>query len=221
MVATPIGNLDDMTFRGVSVLRSVHTVACEDTRRTGKLLAHFEIRKPLLSLHSHSDARRSDQIVAILADGHDVAYATDAGTPSVSDPGVALTRTIRAAGFPVVPIPGVSAFATLLSVSGFGGRTVTFEGFLSPKRGRRRNRLQELLQRGEAFLLYESPHRILKLLEDLAEIEGERPVLIGREMTKMHEEFLHGTAKRVLEDLGSRQRVRGELSVLVSGRKNE
>jgi 16S rRNA (cytidine1402-2'-O)-methyltransferase len=210
-----------MTFRGVSVLQSVHTVACEDTRRTGKLLAHFQIRKPLLSLHSYSDARRSEHIVGILAEGHDVAYATDAGTPSLSDPGVALTRTVRAAGFPVLPVPGVSAFATLLSVSGFGGRTVTFEGFLSPKGGRRRTRLQELLERGEAFVVYESPHRILKLLADLADIDEERGVLVGREMTKMHEEFLEGTVKHVLEDLASRQRVRGELSVLVSGRKNE
>ena len=219
IVATPIGNLGDITLRALEVLRSVDTIACEDTRHTRKLLTHFEISKPLISCRSQNEVQAAGRLLERLAEDQDAAYVSDAGTPGLSDPGQRLVAEIRAVGYPVVPIPGVSAFTTLLSVSEFGGRTVTFDGFLSPKGGKRSKRISELLKREENFILYESPHRILKILADIAEKEPERQVLIGREMTKFHEEFINGASSEVLEQLESRNSLKGEFALLVSGRK--
>ena len=219
VVATPIGNLGDITFRALETFKSVDVIACEDTRHTLQLLTHFGIRKPLFSCRARNEEEASRKILEVLKKGQNVAYASDAGTPALSDPGAVLVRMARAAGYTIVPIPGASAFATLLSVSGSSDKTVAFEGFLSPRPGRRRTRLKELLDTGFGFVLYESPFRIVKLLTDLAEIEGERHVVIGREMTKLHEELVSGTASEVSADFSVREKILGEFSVYVSGKK--
>jgi len=219
IVATPIGNLGDITLRALEVLKSVDTIACEDTRHSRKLLTHFEISKPLVSCRSQNEVQAAGRLIERLQDERDVAFVSDAGTPGLSDPGQRLVKEVRAAGFQIVPIPGASALTALMSVSEFGGRTVTFDGFLSPKGGKRSSRIAELLKREENFVLYESPHRILKILANIADKEPERQVLIGREMTKMHEEFVSGTASEVLEQFESRNSLKGEFVILVSGRK--
>ncbi len=219
VVATPIGNLGDITYRALETFKAVDVIACEDTRHTLQLLTHFGIRKPLVSCRARNEEDASKRVLEILKKGQDVAYASDAGTPALSDPGAVLVRMARSAGYRIVPIPGASAFATLLSVSGASDKTVTFEGFLSPKPGRRRSRLRELLESGHAFVVYESPFRILKLLADLAEIDGERQVVVGRELTKLHEELATGTACEVRDDFASREKILGEFSVHVSGKK--
>lgn len=214
IVGTPIGNLGDITLRAIETLKTVDTIACEDTRHTLKLLNHLGIRKSLLSCHANDEARAAARIVSLLADGKSVAYCTDAGTPGLSDPGAVLVRMVRAAGYRVVPIPGASALATLLSIAGVGGRSVLFDGFTSPKAGKRKARLAVLLEREEAFVLYESPFRIMRLLADLAELAPERLVCVGRELTKIHEEIIFGCASEV-----AAQPIveKGEFAVLVAG----
>lgn len=219
IVGTPIGNLGDITFRALETLKKVDFVAAEDTRHTLQLLTHFEIRKPLISCRSQNEEFASDKIITLLDEGKTVAYASDAGTPGISDPGAVLASLARKAGHKVIPIPGPSAFATLASVAGAGGKTLIFEGFLSPKPGRRRSRLKELLATGDAIILYESPFRIVKLLKDIADIESERRVVVGRELTKLHEEISDGTAAEILEDYSSRTKVLGEFAVFISGNK--
>ena len=149
-----------------------------------------------------------------------MAFASDAGTPGVSDPGAVLVDIVRDAGFNVVPIPGPAAFATLVSVAGSGGKTLIFEGFLSPKPGKRRSRLKELMATGNAIVIYESPFRITKLLSDIADIEGNRRIVVGRELTKLHEEITSGTAAELFDDYSSRQSIKGEFAVFISGVKN-
>jgi 16S rRNA (cytidine1402-2'-O)-methyltransferase len=219
IVGTPIGHLEDITLRALETLKSVDLIACEDTRQSMKLLSRYEIRKPLLSCHGYNESRSAEKILEAMSGGKNVAYVSDAGTPGLSDPGAVLIRTVRDAGFPVVPIPGPSAFASLVSVSGFGGRAVLFEGFLSPKPGRRRGRLKELLERGESFLVYESPFRVTKLLTDIEELAPEANVLVGREMTKIHEEFLEGTAGEIRGILEARPKIQGEFAVLICSGK--
>ncbi len=219
MVGTPIGNLKDITLRALDVLREVDTIFCEDTRRTRKLLSAYGISAKLVSIRARNEQKEAWKVVEVLAAGRDVAYASDAGTPGLSDPGGRLSAQVREQGYSVVPVPGASAFTALCSIGGVYGKSVLFEGFLSPKAGKRRSRLTELLQRGEAFVLYESPYRILKLLDDLSDVSPERNVLLGREMTKMHEEILEGTAGELSEILRGREKVLGEFSLLVSGEK--
>ena len=220
IVATPIGNLGDITYRAIETLKSVDYVAAEDTRHTLQLLNHFEIKKPLISCRAQNEAEVSKKIIALMEEGKSIAFASDAGTPGISDPGAVLVSEVRKAGFTVVPIPGASAFATLVSVAGTGGKTIIFEGFLSPKPGRRKNRVKELLLTGAAFVLYESPFRIVKLLNDIADIDSNRRVVVGRELTKLHEEIVDGTAKEVYEDFASRTKILGEFAIFVSGNKN-
>lgn len=220
IVATPIGNLGDITYRAIETLKSVDYVAAEDTRHTLQLLNHFEIKKPMISCRAQNEAEVSKKIIALLEEGKSVAFASDAGTPGISDPGAVLVTEVRKAGFNVVPIPGASAFATLVSVAGTGGKTIIFEGFLSPKSGRRKNRVKELLLTGAAFVLYESPYRIVKLLNDIADIDSNRRVVVGRELTKLHEEIVDGTAKEVYEDFAGRTKILGEFAIFVSGNKN-
>ncbi len=219
IVATPIGNLGDITFRALETLKNVDVIAAEDTRHTLELLTHFEIRKPLISCRAQNEDFASEKIIKLLDEGQKVAYASDAGTPGISDPGAILAGLARKAGHTVIPIPGASAFATLASVAGAGGKTLIFEGFLSPKPGRRRSRLRELLATGDAVIVYESPFRIVKLLTDIADIDSERRVVVGRELTKLHEEITDGTAKEVLDDYSSRQKILGEFAVFISGVK--
>ena len=216
IVGTPIGNLGDITFRAVETFKSVDVVAAEDTRHTLQLLNHLEIRNPLVSCRSQNEEAASQKIIRMLDEGQTVAYASDAGTPGISDPGAILAGLARKAGHTVVPIPGASAFASLVSVAGAGGKTLVFEGFLSPKPGRRRSRLKELMEMEAAIVLYESPFRIVKLLTDIADIDSERRVVVGRELTKMHEEIVEGTAQELLENFASRSKIQGEFAVFIS-----
>ncbi len=215
VVATPIGNLEDISGRALRILGEVDLIACEDTRQTRKLLGRYGIRTALVPYHAHNQQRAGERILAVLSSGGRVALVSDGGTPGVSDPGAALVRLAREQAVRVVPVPGPSALAAILSVSGEGLSGVTFGGFLSPRRGRRRRRLGELLAGGEAVVLFESPHRIMVLLQDLKELAPRRGVLIGREMTKVHEEFLEGFPDRLLTELAQRTKIVGEFSVFV------
>src|SRR5260221_8090687 len=187
VVATPIGNLGDMTLRGLEVLRGVDAVAAEDTRVTRGLLTHFGISKRLLALHAHNEARAAEGIVRLIAAGKAVALVTDAGTPGVSDPGALLVERVRAAGHAVVPIPGASALTTALSASGLAFEGVVFAGFLPAKGAERRARLARLAASPWAIVFFESPHRIVATLSDLHEALGDRDVVIARELTKKFE----------------------------------
>lgn len=208
-----------MTYRAVEILKTADVVACEDTRRTLKLLSHLGIQVKLMSVRAQNEHAAAEKVIALLDEGKIVAYASDAGTPALSDPGSALVRLVSAAGHSALPVPGPSAFAALVSVAGGTDKTVIFEGFLSPKEGRRRSRLQELLDTGAAFVLYESPFRILKLLKDLAELESTRYVCVGREMTKVHEEYRRGSAEEIFAYFEEKNRQIGEFSLYVSGKK--
>lgn len=219
ITATPIGNLGDITLRGIETLKNVDVIACEDTRHTLQLLNHFEIKKPLISCRAQNEEKAAVKICMFLEEGKDVAFVSDAGTPGISDPGSRLVRIVRQEGFDVIPVPGVSAFAALCSIGGISGKTFTFEGFLSPKGGKRRKRVKELLEREENFVLYESPFRIIKLLGDIAAEDPGREVVLGREMTKKFEEYLSGSAEYVLERVESKENLKGEFSLLVSGKK--
>ncbi|MDR1863083.1 MAG: 16S rRNA (cytidine(1402)-2'-O)-methyltransferase [Treponema sp.] len=221
VIGTPIGNLGDLSFRAVEILKSAELVACEDTRQTLKLLSHFGISVKMLSCRAQNEKFAAEKVIAALREGKTVAYASDAGTPALSDPGAVLARKAAEAGFEVIPIPGPSAFASLVSVAGGIDKSVLFEGFLSPKPGRRRSRLRELLDGEFAFVLYESPFRILKLLADLADLDSERYICVAREMTKVHEEYLRGPAGEIylfLAERAKKNEIRGEFSVYVSGR---
>ena len=219
-MGTPIGNLSDITYRALETFKTVDVIACEDTRHTLQLLNHFEIKKPLISCRAQNEQTAAQKIVHLLDEGQNVAYASDAGTPGISDPGAVLVDVARAAGHTIVPIPGACAFVSLASVAGSGGKSLLFEGFLSPKPGRRRSRLRELMATGFAFVLYESPFRIVKLLADIADIQCERRIVVGRELTKLHEEIGEGTAAEVLEDFAGRSKILGEFAVFVSGTKD-
>jgi len=219
IVGTPIGNLGDITFRALETFKNVDIIACEDTRHTLELLTHFGIRKPLISCRAQNEEKAAEKIIELMKNGQNVAYASDAGTPGISDPGAVLAGSVRKAGYTVVPVPGPSAFATLVSVAGAGGKTLIFEGFLSPSPGKRRRRLRELIETGTAFVLYESPFRIVKLLTDLADIASDRRMVIGRELTKLHEEILEGTAADLRDDFAARNSIKGEFAVFVSGVK--
>lgn len=213
IVGTPIGNLDDITLRAIRTLKEVDVIACEDTRHTQTMLTHLEITgKRLIACHAHNEAASSNGIVNLLDQGLDVAYVSDAGTPGVSDPGSRLVRTVRDAGFDVVPIPGASACVTLISASGLAGKTFTFEGFLSPKSGRRKSRVKELLERNEAFIVYESPFRVVKLLDELEQLCPDRNIVLGRELTKAFEQILCGTPSQVKEEL---KVVKGEFALCI------
>jgi 16S rRNA (cytidine1402-2'-O)-methyltransferase len=212
--------LGDISVRAAETLKKADIVACEDTRRTLKLLSHLGIRVKMLSCRSQNEKFAAQKVIQALNEGQTVAYASDAGTPALSDPGAVLARLAAEAGHAVIPIPGPSAFASLVSVAGGMDKTVVFEGFLSPKPGRRRSRLKELLALDSAFVLYESPFRILKLLEDLAEIDSSRYACVGREMTKVHEEYLRGSVAEILALLTQKTEQMGEFSVYISGKKN-
>ncbi|MDR2134934.1 MAG: 16S rRNA (cytidine(1402)-2'-O)-methyltransferase [Treponema sp.] len=219
IIGTPIGNLGDISFRAAEILKTAGIVACEDTRRTVKLLSHLGIRVKMLSCRSQNEEFAAKKVIEALNQGQTVAYASDAGTPALSDPGAVLARAAAEAGHKVIPVPGPSAFAALVSAAGGMDKTIIFEGFLSPKAGRRRSRLRELLALDAALVLYESPFRILKLFADLAEIDGDRYVCVGREMTKVHEEYLRGSAAEILAILTQKKEQIGEFSVYISGKK--
>lgn len=219
VISTPIGNLGDVTRRAVEVLGSVSLVLAEDTRRTGILLRHLDISAPLRSAHQHNEQSRVATVLTALREGGSVALVSDAGTPLLSDPGAALVRAIVEAGFRVVPIPGASALLAALVGSGIAAERFTFHGF-PPRKGRERTALlDEVAASPYASVLYESPHRVVRLLTDLAAVAGaERRVCVARELTKLHEEFLRGTVAEVAAELGGRAQVLGEIVVIISGR---
>lgn len=217
LVATPIGNLDDITFRAVRILREeVDVIACEDTRETQKLLQHYEIRKPLVSYHEHNEAARTAELLGKLQHGESVALVSDAGTPLVSDPGYRVVTAAIEHGFRVVPIPGASAALAALAASGLPADEFRFIGFLPSKAGGRRKALEELVHETATAIAYESPHRILEALADMTEILGDRRIVLARELTKIHEEFLRGTAQSIREELEQRSVVKGEMTLLIA-----
>jgi 16S rRNA (cytidine1402-2'-O)-methyltransferase len=213
VVATPIGHLEDITLRALRVLRDVALVAAEDTRRTGNLLRYYEITTPLLSVHEHNERQRIPQILEHLGSGRSIALVSDAGTPGVSDPGAFLVRAVRDAGFPIIPIPGPSTIATILSVSGIRDVPVSFLGF-PPTRAKPRtswlSRAQSLSD--HAIVCFEAPHRLTRLFKELVLMAGDRPILVGREITKVHEEWLLGTPTELLARL---DRPQGEFVLLI------
>lgn len=214
LVATPIGNLEDITLRALRVLRQCDLVAAEDTRRTGLLLRHFEMRKPLLSLFKFNEARRGGEILQRLASGATIALVTDAGSPGISDPGERVARLAIQAGFRVEPVPGPCALVAALTASGLPADTFHFAGFLPHKSGQRRRRLEELAHLTGTLVLYESPHRLEKLLAELTELLPDRPVVVARELTKRFEEFLRGRPADLLA-VARQRRLRGESVVLI------
>lgn len=219
VIASPIGNMEDITMRAARVLREdVDLVFCEDTRQTRKLLNHLGLGLPAYSLHSHSTEARINQAVNALLDGKKIAYLTDAGTPGISDPGARLVQEAAKSGIPVIPLPGPSALTALISACGFPDKEVIFAGFLSKKDGRRKNELKRLGEFDGLIVVYESPHRIIKLLAAIDEIFPGREIVIGREMTKIHEEFIRGSASEILKN-EALITLKGEFSVVIRNRK--
>ena len=225
LVATPIGNLGDITLRALDVLRRADRIACEDTRQTQKLLNHFEITTPTVSCHEHNEHQRTVELVEALRAGGRIAMVSDAGMPGVSDPGSWLAAEAIAAGIAVIPIPGANAALSALVASGLPTDEFHFIGFLPEKAGARRTRLETLaaeIQKNEAartLIFYEAPHRILETLADLESVwVPALRVVVARELTKIHEEFLRGTVAEARRDLASRDRIRGEITLLVEAR---
>jgi 16S rRNA (cytidine1402-2'-O)-methyltransferase len=217
VVATPLGNLEDITFRAVRVLREVDVIACEDTRRTVKLLNRNEIRTPMAVLHDHNKVRAGADILRRLREGRNVALVSDAGTPAISDPGYELVRDAVASGIPVEVIPGPSALISALVVSGLPTDRFAFEGFLPNRPARRRKALSALAGETRTMIFYESPQRVAAFLSDASETLGERRACVVRELTKVHEEILRGTLPELAAEMARREAVLGEITVVVAG----
>ena len=216
LVATPIGNLEDITLRAVRVLKEVDQIACEDTRQTQKLLNHYGITTRTVSYHEHNEMTRATELVKEMQEGASVALVTDAGMPGISDPGYRLISLAIRHHVPVVPIPGASAFLAALVASGLPTDSFRFSGFLPAKRGERRAVLEAIRTSPRTQVFYEAPHRIVEALSDVVEVLGQnRHVVIAREVTNLHEEFLRGRASEVLETLKSRDGVKGEITLLI------
>jgi 16S rRNA (cytidine1402-2'-O)-methyltransferase len=215
VVATPIGNLEDITYRAVRVLGEADLIACEDTRQTRKLLDHYDIHKPTISYHDHNEAERTEDLTARLLAGDTIALVSDAGMPLVSDPGYRLVHAAIEAGIVVHPIPGPSASLTALAASGLPTDSFYFGGFLPPKTGQRVKLLESLAEKDSTLIFYEAPHRILESLEAIEAAMGPRPVVVAREITKIHEEFLRGTAAEIHRKLAERDAVKGEITLLI------
>ena len=215
IVSTPIGNLKDATYRSLELLSAVDLIAAEDTRRTGVLLKHYEIKTPLTSFNSYNQAKKSDRLIARLKEGHNLALVSDAGTPGVSDPLYHLVRAALAEYVSVVSLPGPSAVLAALTISGLPVNRFVFEGFLPRKKGRKKL-IEDLVQEKRTIVLFESPHRIAKTLNELYQAMGDRKAVLARELTKIHEEVIRGT----LEDLAvvaEEQKLKGEITLVISG----
>ena len=216
LVGTPIGNLEDITLRAVRVLKEVDVIACEDTRQTQKLLNHYGITTRTISYHQHNEMTRSAELVKAMQEGGSLALVSDAGMPGISDPGFRLVSLAIRHRVPVVPIPGAAAFLAALVASGLPTDSFRFSGFLPAKRGERRAALEAIKSSPRTQVFYETPHRIVETLEDVVEVLGAlRHVVIAREVTKLHEEFLRGRAGEVVETLKSRDGVKGEITLLI------
>ena len=216
LVATPIGNLEDITLRALRVLKEVDVIFAEDTRYTGQLLYHYQIKKPLQSYHDHNERRQTQTLLQLLEEGRNVALVTDSGTPGISDPGFKAVRAYLEHGGQPEMVPGPCALVSALSGSGLATNAFYFGGFLPNKSGAREKKLRELADRPETLIFYESPYRIVKTLEAVKRIYGERRVILARELTKKFEEFLRGTADELLAHFKSRA-PKGEFVVLVEG----
>jgi 16S rRNA (cytidine1402-2'-O)-methyltransferase len=221
LIATPIGNLDDLAPRAVASFAAADLVACEYTRRTGLLLHNLGIKRPLVSLHEHNERARTSSILAALAEGKTVAVASDAGTPLLSDPGYFLTRAAIAAGHRIEAIPGASAPLTALLVSGLPPHPFTFAGFPPPKSGKRRAFFRRFADLGHTLILFESPHRIVASLADAQAELGERPAALARELTKMNEEVVRGTLRELQANFAQRERILGELVLVIGSGSGE
>ena len=214
VVGTPIGNLEDITLRAIRILKEVDLIACEDTRRTQKLLNVYKIQTPTVSYHEHNEMTRAPELIIQMEEGSSIALVTDAGMPVVSDPGFRLVHLAVRHSIPVVPVPGASAFVAALAASGLPVDKFRFLGFLPSKKGERRKALEELKDATRTLVFYEAPHRLLEMLKDAREILGEREIVIAREVTKVHEEFVRGTIGTAIEYL-KRRPVKGEITVLI------
>jgi 16S rRNA (cytidine1402-2'-O)-methyltransferase len=218
IVATPIGNLEDITLRALRVLRSVDRVACEDTRQTQKLLSHFGIAVPTVSCHAHNERQRADELLAELKGGARIALVSDAGMPGISDPGEHLVAAAVAAGIPVIPIPGASAVVSAITASGLDATSFLFVGFPPPRTGERRSFFETLRTERATLIFYEAPHRVVESLRDAIHVFGaERRAVLAREITKIHEEFLRGTLQELESICAGRELLRGEMTLLVAG----
>ena len=218
IVATPIGNLEDITLRALRVLRSVDRVACEDTRQTQKLLSHFGIAVPTVSCHAHNERQRADELLAELKGGARIALVSDAGMPGISDPGEFLVAQAVAAGIPVIPIPGASAVVSAIAASGLDATSFLFVGFPPPRTGERRSFFETLRTERATLIFYEAPHRVVESLRDAIHVFGaERRAVLAREITKIHEEFLRGTLQELESICAGRELLRGEMTLLVAG----
>jgi len=215
VVATPIGNLEDITYRAVRVLKEADLIACEDTRHTAKLLHHYGIDKPTISYHEHNEAARAEELVAKLVEGLNIAQVSDAGMPGISDPGYRVISLAIERGVKVVPIPGASALVSALAASGLPTDSFQFLGFLPAKSGQRRTLLETLRDAEYTTVVYEAPHRIAETMKDIVELLGaERPVALARELTKVHEEFIRGSAGEILQRVQEHE-LKGEMTVVI------
>jgi 16S rRNA (cytidine1402-2'-O)-methyltransferase len=217
VVATPIGNQDDITLRALKTLAQVDLVAAEDTRHTGRLLSCHKIKAHLISYHEHNEKERTPELIARLKTGGTIALVSNAGTPSVSDPGYRLVKEAINHGIKIIPIPGVSAVTTALSVSGLPTDSFVFIGFPARRRGKRLSQLKELVNEPRTIVFYESPKRILDLLDEIIQIMGDRYAVLSREMTKLHEEFMRGAISEILFRLKNRPSIKGECTLLLTG----
>jgi 16S rRNA (cytidine1402-2'-O)-methyltransferase len=216
IVATPIGNLEDISLRALRLLKEVDLIAAEDTRHTRILLSHYDIRTPLTSYHEHNEKTQAPKLVQRLQYGESIALVSDAGTPAISDPGYRLLVEAFRAGIQVIPIPGPSAMATVLSASGLPTDRFVFEGFLPPRKQERETKLQALRYESRTIVFYEAPHRLKESLADMRRIFGDREIVIAREVSKVHEEFLRGSIEAVISQLAERE-VKGEITIVVHG----
>jgi 16S rRNA (cytidine1402-2'-O)-methyltransferase len=215
IVATPIGNLDDITLRALQVLREVDLIACEDTRYSARLLAHYGITKPRESYHDHNERERTPHLLQMLHSGRNIGLISDSGTPLISDPGYLLVAACRKEGIPVVPIPGPSAVIAALAGSGLPINRFYFVGFLPPRSKARKAELERLRDIPATLIFYEAPHRLRATLADMSAILGSRPACLARELTKMHEEWTRAALPELLECVSARERIRGEITLVV------
>jgi 16S rRNA (cytidine1402-2'-O)-methyltransferase len=220
VVATPIGNLEDITLRALRVLKEVDVIAAEDTRHTQILLSHYGIRTPLTSYHEHNEKTKARQLMSRLERGEQIALVSDAGTPAISDPGYRLAVEAIRGGIPVIPIPGASALTAVLSAGGLPTDRFVFEGFLPAKKQERRARLRALSSETRTLVIYEAPHRLTETLNDLVEILGDRETVLAREVSKVHEEFLRGRLTEVAKQIAGRE-IKGELTLLIGGSRGQ
>jgi len=218
IVSTPIGNLEDITLRAINILKQVDLIAAEDTRKARILLGKYDIKKPLTSYFEHNEQYKTGSLISRLKSGEDIAVISEAGTPSISDPGYRLVHKAIEESIPVIPIPGPCAAIAALSISGLPVHRFAFEGFLPPKTGKRKNFLKKLSEEPRTMIFYESPHRIVSAINDMVEVLGNRPAMLARELTKLYEQNIYGTLSTILQKIET-GKVKGEITLIVEGNK--